>query len=799
MFEESCTPGSLSDFAAPASTSLTAMGDLSDFSSFHNDSESTILTTTMGDLSDFVLPQSDSNVIARFSLSPLQSDSDATTTTPNTCSMNTEWEVAGAKIAREQACTTRLKHIGCEGRAAKRRRYTATATAYWLARFDGKWMELEELGEQKLSTAHVARAVLCIEPTDTKRVIQSALERWVKRRRDMDVVLFYNSFKSPGRKSWFPDAEAILMEMFRQRRRRGLSITELWMVVTFRRLVRGLDLGHEPISQGRRDKLLSSHDRPTHGWVRRFVLRNKLVPRRKTNTKSKPLTDRLIMIQNHLRRLRGEFLSPCAGLPLQCPRYGRFRLQNRFNVDQVPLPFVVSMNTTWEEKGTHRVWIKHTGSGLDKRQASLQICVRAEGKQCISIALIFRGSADTDHYDKSIKGRRPERERYDPRIRKHVYFQKSAWADPNFTKEWVNRTLIPGIAEEGIVDEWLIFADNLGGQAAADGDFKEACHDANGLVCNYPPGCTDEVQVVDAGIGQMVVEQIGVQQMKWLDATVDGHANIDLWDTAGALDSSDRRVLMTIWTAEAQEIVFAKTEMIERAWERTGSALTYNDGIVDVEYDKKIRLEGYEVLQDQHGPFHFMDVELQPRLPSRAYRNSNEAGTKSYGIDLSHETYQAGIDNIAHPGSTRPLMLEMQNTLDYQNLKELLSLLPNIVIDTDTPLSEDYRTNPSTSMVFKLDEREGWVMATFYHRPVLTQRQRGFTHRVRHNSKTHALTLKPENRCYDAATGDHDGMQWALVKSTMTIAIVVPSTTTPATISIAASTSTIATISVVAM
>ena len=77
-----------------------------------------------------------------------------------------------------------------------------------------------------------------------------------------------------------------------------------------------------------------------------------------------------------------------------CPIYGRFPLANRFNVDQVPLPFIVGFDTTWEESGTDRVWIRQYGNALDKRQASLQLCMAADG-QSMKAAIIFRGRPDS--------------------------------------------------------------------------------------------------------------------------------------------------------------------------------------------------------------------------------------------------------------------------------------------------------------------------------------------------------------------------------------------------------------------
>ena len=58
-----------------------------------------------------------------------------------------------------------------------------------------------------------------------------------------------------------------------------------------------------------------------------------------------------------------------------------FLPNQRFNVDQSPLPFVMQMNRTYEhfdeDQRTTKVWIAQPGAGLEKRQCTLQICLRA--------------------------------------------------------------------------------------------------------------------------------------------------------------------------------------------------------------------------------------------------------------------------------------------------------------------------------------------------------------------------------------------------------------------------------------
>eukprot|EP00966_Prymnesium_polylepis_P184379 4273505-Prymnesium_polylepis.1 len=54
----------------------------------------------------------------------------------------------------------------------------------------------------------------------------------------------------------------------------------------------------------------------------------------------------------------------------QFRKYGKYLPHQRFNVDQVPLPFIVDMDYTLEEKGAKRVAINQLGPSLSKRQCT---------------------------------------------------------------------------------------------------------------------------------------------------------------------------------------------------------------------------------------------------------------------------------------------------------------------------------------------------------------------------------------------------------------------------------------------
>ena len=61
--------------------------------------------------------------------------------------------------------------------------------------------------------------------------------------------------------------------------------------------------------------------------------------------------------------------------------YGRYTLENMWNADHVPLPFCINMKRSLNPKG-EQCWIATVGaSGLDKRQATIHLCIRAKGEQ----------------------------------------------------------------------------------------------------------------------------------------------------------------------------------------------------------------------------------------------------------------------------------------------------------------------------------------------------------------------------------------------------------------------------------
>ena len=170
--------------------------------------------------------------------------------------------------------------------------------------------------------------------------------------------------------------------------------------------------------------------------------------------------------------LREGLIKTGSHLPLHDRKSGRFTPERRFNVDQVPMPFAIDSKTTYEvnlskaEKRDHRVWVTNPGSGLGKRQCTLQVCISPESK--VRIAFIFRGYGKRISADK-IRAYHPDVD---------VYWQEKAWADTKFSVEWVRQTLKEGIKPlEG--KEFFLFCDSF--TAQVNEEFLQAVRKINGI------------------------------------------------------------------------------------------------------------------------------------------------------------------------------------------------------------------------------------------------------------------------------------------------------------------------------
>ena len=233
----------------------------------------------------------------------------------------------------------------------------------------------------------------------------------------------------------------------------------------------------------------------SNNWFQRFKKRHGIALRKRSNKKRCSASDGRETIQHFHRNLRKALKTRKrrnnAALD---SKYGRWLPHNRYNIDQVPLPFVIDQDKTYEVKGSEQVWVSQPSSGLDKRQATLQFCIRAEGEQNLKPVTVFRGKGNV---------RADEKAEYDGGV--DVYFQSCAWMDSEINMQWVAKTVAPGIGKS--------VEDNVAFQQ--DKQFHNACtHEMNAIVYLLPESHTDNIQPIDAGFGKMYKTKIGEEMDK---------------------------------------------------------------------------------------------------------------------------------------------------------------------------------------------------------------------------------------------------------------------------------------------
>lgn len=335
------------------------------------------------------------------------------------------------------------------------------------------------------------------------------------------------SIKKKKPDPWFPKMEKELHARFTHRRRKGRKVSSRWLTFTAKSIHRKNQEAEPNTSESKRVF------RASPGWRIRFAARNKMAIRKKSNSRSQSVEFRLPSLRAyHLATRKMLIVEDVAQRkPQYSLKWGRFPDNARMNVDQVPLAFVSDMSTTWDVKGASRVWISQPGGGaLEKRQATLQLLLRARSRQP-KPAVIFRGTGQR------ITG--AERAAYDPDV--HVYFQPKAWADTNFCVQWARRSLKEALKEfKG--QESLLFLDNL--SAHRSDEFKAELKKLNVLPWFEPANSTELAQPVDNGAGLEYKQAIARHFALWMD----DDANMEKWED-GNLGASERRVLMTLWVS----------------------------------------------------------------------------------------------------------------------------------------------------------------------------------------------------------------------------------------------------------
>jgi len=292
--------------------------------------------------------------------------------------------------------------------------------------------------------------------------------------------------------------------------------------------------------------------------------------RAKQRNKKKPKQQKIPDLQKWHATYREKYIRTSCNGPSYDPKWGKYKPEERINVDQSPLPFVVNLKKTYEyippgQGASHNTWISQPGSGLDKRQCSLQVTFRVQGDQP-KLAIIFRGKRKRLTDDEKLA--------WHPDI--DVYFQPNTWMDTNVNLQWTDKTLEPFVKEQKL-ERYVLLLDNL--EAHCADDFKTAVSDQNGLVWYGLPDGIDLWQPVDAGYAQVLKSLISKEHQDWLDRD----DNADRWfQNDNPYSAKERRILITNWAGEAWKRLSRPEydHLRKSCWVKTGCMLT-SDGSED--------------------------------------------------------------------------------------------------------------------------------------------------------------------------------------------------------------------------
>jgi hypothetical protein len=400
----------------------------------------------------------------------------------------------------------------------------------------------------------------------------------------------------------FAAMETRLHSMLQERRKRGRRCSPRWLSHTARSL-----MSHEFVELS-----ASMPFRAGPRWRRRFLNRFHLTTRRKTNRKNTTWEEAKPLLQQHFKRFLGWLQQKKAAAEAKglttCPTWGVFPPHLRFNVDQVPLPFVNCCEETYDNVGATQVRINGLQPGLFKRQATAQILFRAaapprppasdkaacerfdahimrQPRACI----IFRGTG--------ARISQREKDAYADGV--DVLWQPKAWVDRPTALEWVDksfRCVIEADRAAGVADkdtQYLLLQDNLDAQLqpAYVAKLAKLQTASRWLLA----GKTDYLQPVDAGLGRQVKLYMGEAMDEWLEHD----DNLNKWE-GNELSASDRRVLMTHWLGAAWAKAMGKPETVRKYFEHTGALMTL-DG------DHGVSLFKFDGVSE---PFEFLSAVL---------------------------------------------------------------------------------------------------------------------------------------------------------------------------------------------
>jgi hypothetical protein len=437
-------------------------------------------------------------------------------------------------------------------------------------------LKLQVVDEYRLRQRQKAGGHCCapLQETATQfNVHKSLVSKWAAQEDELRRVLTQTSAVRfslhPGSKCRFPLAEADTYTACKEHRTNGLRVTARFLRVAMRRSI----LEHY-------GEVAAASFRASHRWLQAFARRHRLSLRRKTNSKHMPIESRLAKCKRWHARFRRRLRHESSTTAPLHETWGRWLPQDRISIDQVPCNLREGDGRTYAEVGSKRVWLVGCKQDDGKRFCTLQVAARcANGSPNLPrhgqarLLVIFRGTG------KRISPE--EREAWHPDV--WVRFQKKAWADEALCEDYalIEMAEITAAARLAGRESVAIF-DNLHGQTTETHLRNLARNRCKRHL--LPSNTTDELQLVDAGVGHALKTEMAHLHDDWLSK--DG--NLELWTTATNFPAWRKRVLVTWLAAQAWENVCRRFDF-EAAATRLGMRMT-----IDGSGDELIQMQGVE-------------------------------------------------------------------------------------------------------------------------------------------------------------------------------------------------------------
>ena len=205
-------------------------------------------------------------------------------------------------------------------------------------------------------------------------ITEAMLAKWIIKNSDILAMKKGGRRAISGRQVKYSLLEDLLKIEFSELRELGRPVFRRWFIAKAKTLFKKLYPQLTTISPS--GKVSYGGFKFSRSWFRGFLKRQHISLRKRTNQEQKQPEEYREAIQSFHQFIRYMAEPRDYEIPQDV---GRFKLRHIANMDQTPMPFKMGTDLTYNETGARTVWVKSLGSGLDKRQATVQLTVHADG------------------------------------------------------------------------------------------------------------------------------------------------------------------------------------------------------------------------------------------------------------------------------------------------------------------------------------------------------------------------------------------------------------------------------------